>query len=178
MTIAELEQCIDTYGKDIYSFCRYATGSRQEGEELYQDTFLKAVELVKKMDMNQNPKGFLLAIAVGLWKNKKRKYAWRQRIAGMESLEEKDEYQNMPSNTGEVLPEQRLLQKEQKEVLDTCIKKLSEKYQILLYLYYASELSVKEIAACLKLPEGTVKSRLHKARNLLKEKLEVAGYDE
>ena len=31
MTIVELEQCIDQYGKDIYSFCRYATGSIQEG---------------------------------------------------------------------------------------------------------------------------------------------------
>lgn len=178
MTIAELEECIDKYGKDIYSFCRHATGSVQEGEELYQDTFLKAVELLGKMDINQNPKGFLLSVSVGLWKNKKRKYAWRQRIAGMESLEEKDEYKNIPNDMDAVLPEKTLLQKEQNLVIHTCIKKLSEKYQLILYLYYSSELSTKEIAACLKLPEGTVKSRLHKARMLLKEQLEVAGYDE
>lgn len=178
MTIAELEQCIDEYGKDIYSFCRHATGSIQEGEELYQDTFLKAVELLGKMDANQNPKSFLLSIAIGLWKNKRRKYAWRQRIAGMESLEEKDEYQNIPGSAEDSLPEEAMLQKEQNKIVCTCIQKLPQKYQILLYLYYASELSTKEIAACLKLPEGTVKSRLHKARILLKEKLEVAGYDE
>lgn len=177
MTIAELEQCIDQYGKDIYSFCRYATGSIQEGEELYQDTFLKAVELMEKVDVNQNPRSFLLSIAIKLWKNKRRKYAWRQRIAGMESLEEKDEYQNIPSNLDDSLPEERLLQKEQNTLVHLCLQELSQKYQILLYLYYTSELSTKEIAACLKLPEGTVKSRLHKARILLKEKLEVAGYD-
>ena len=177
MIIAELEQCIDQYGKDIYSFCRYATGSIQEGEELYQDTFLKAVELMEKVDVNQNPRSFLLSIAIKLWKNKRRKYAWRQRIAGMESLEEKDEYQNIPSNLDDSLPEERLLQKEQNALVHLCLQKLSQKYQILLYLYYTSELSTKEIAACLKLPEGTVKSRLHKARILLKEKLEVAGYD-
>ena len=177
MTIAELEQCIDQYGKDIYSFCRYATGSIQEGEELYQDTFLKAVELMEKVDVNQNPRSFLLSIAIKLWKNKRRKYAWRQRIAGMESLEEKDEYQNIPSNLDDSLPEERLLQKEQNALVHLCLQELSQKYQILLYLYYTSELSTKEIAACLKLPEGTVKSRLHKARILLKEKLEVAGYD-
>lgn len=113
MTIAELEQCIDQYGKDIYSFCRYATGSIQEGEELYQDTFLKAVELMEKVDVSQNPRSFLLSIVIKLWKNKRRKYAWRQRIAGMESLEEKDEYQNIPSNLDDSLPEERLLQKEQ-----------------------------------------------------------------
>ena len=177
MTIAELEQCIDQYGKDIYSFCRYATGSIQEGEELYQDTFLKAVELMEKVDVSQNPRSFLLSIAIKLWKNKRRKYAWRQRIAGMESLEEKDEYQNIPSNLDDSLPEERLLQKEQNALVHLCLQELSQKYQILLYLYYTSELSTKEIAACLKLPEGTVKSRLHKARILLKEKLEVAGYD-
>ena len=177
MTIAELEQCIDQYGKDIYSFCRYATGSIQEGEELYQDTFLKAVELMEKVDVSQNPRSFLLSIAIKLWKNKRRKYAWRQRIAGMESLEEKDEYQNIPSNLDDSLPEERLLQKEQNALVRSSIQELSQKYQILLYLYYTSELSTKEIAACLKLPEGTVKSRLHKARILLKEKLEVAGYD-
>ena len=177
MTIAELEQCINQYGKDIYSFCRYATGSIQEGEELYQDTFLKAVELMEKVDVSQNPRSFLLSIAIKLWKNKRRKYAWRQRIAGMESLEEKDEYQNIPSNLDDSLPEERLLQKEQNALVHLCLQELSQKYQILLYLYYTSELSTKEIAACLKLPEGTVKSRLHKARILLKEKLEVAGYD-
>lgn len=177
MTRTELEQCIDLYGKDIFSFCRYATGSLQEGEELYQDTFLKAVELMKKMDMSQNPKSFLLSIAVKLWKNKQRKYAWRQRIAGMESLEEKGEYQNIPSNLASALPEESLLQKEQKQMMYQCIRELLQKYQLLLYLYYASDLSVNEIAVLLKMPEGTVKSRLHKARKLLKEQLEDAGYD-
>ena len=132
---------------------------------------------MEKVDVNQNPRSFLLSIAIKLWKNKRRKYAWRQRIAGMESLEEKDEYQNIPSNLDDSLPEERLLQKEQNALVRSSIQELSQKYQILLYLYYTSELSTREIAACLKLPEGTVKSRLHKARILLKEKLEVAGYD-
>ena len=178
MTITELEHCIDLYGRDIYSFCRHATGSIQEGEELYQDTFLKAVELLHKMDMNQNPKSFLLSVAVKLWKNKQRKYAWRQRIAGMESMEEKEEYQNIPGNSENSMPEEAFLQREQDSLVNTCIRKLPQKYQLLLYLYYASEFSVNEIAVCLKLPEGTIKSRLHKARKLLKEQLEVAGYVE
>lgn len=178
MTMTELEQCIDLYGKDIFSFCRYATGSVQEGEELYQDTFVKAVELMEKVDMTQNPKSFLLSIAIRLWKNKRRKFAWRQRIVSMESLEEKEEYHNIPSNIDNTLPENNLLQREQKQMVHICIGKLPQKYQLILYLYYASELSVNEIAVLLKLPDGTVKSRLHKARKLLKEHLEVAGYVE
>ena len=48
MTEQELEMCVSQYGKDIYSFCKYLTCNRQEADDLYQDTFLMAVELQKK----------------------------------------------------------------------------------------------------------------------------------
>lgn len=62
-------------------------------------------------------------------------------------------------------------------MLQSCMAKLPEKYQVLLYLYYTAELSVEEISRCVKIPSGTVKSRLHQARTQLKKQLEVAGYD-
>ena len=87
----ELEQCIREYGKEIYSFCKHLTCSRQEADDLYQDTFLKAVELQQKIDWQENPKSFLLSVAVQIWKNRKRKAAWRNRIAPTEVLiEERD----------------------------------------------------------------------------------------
>lgn len=54
MTIQELEQFIATYGTDIYSFCVYLTGNRPEAEELYQDTFLKTLELLDKIQKDGN----------------------------------------------------------------------------------------------------------------------------
>ena len=177
MTITELEQCIDEYGKDIFSFCRQITGSTQEGEDLYQDTFLKAMELSEKMDMERNPKSFLLSIAIRLWKNRRRKYAWRQRIAGMESLDAKIEMNGLTGDTEIRLPEEEILTREQSDFVRRCIGELSEKHRIPIYLYYSAELSVKEISDCIKLPEGTVKSRLHKARKMIKERLEAYGYD-
>lgn len=182
MTIQELEQCVDEYGREIYSFCRQVTGNVQEGEDLYQDTFMKAVELADRIDRNKNPKSYLLSIAIRLWKNKRRKNAWRQRIAGMDSLDDEsgvlekaslyrqEEYNNSP--------EEMILGKEQAYQVRSCIASLPDKYQLLLYLYYTAELSVHDIGICIKVPEGTVKSRLHKARIMVKEKLEVAGYDE
>ncbi|MGN1180365.1 MAG: RNA polymerase sigma factor [Suilimivivens sp.] len=177
MTITELEQCIDKYGKDIFSFCRRITGSIQEGEDLYQDTFLKALELSERMDMEKNPKSFLLSIAIRLWKNRRRKYAWRHRIAGMESLDAKSETNVLSDPAEERLPEEEILTREQNCFVQSCITELPEKYRIPIYLYYSAELSVKEISCCLKLPEGTVKSRLHKARTMIKERLEAFGYD-
>ncbi len=177
MTIAELKQCIDCYGKEIYGFCRHITGNLQDGEDLYQDTFLKAVELADKIDINQNPKSYLISIAVRLWKNRSRKRAWRQRIAGIGPYDEHTEIHN-EEQEGEVqTPETEVLISEQNAFVSKCVRELEEKYRLPIYLYYSAELSVKEIAECMKLPQGTVKSRLHKARTIIKEKLEVAGYD-
>lgn len=68
MTIQELEQFIATYGTDIYSFCVYLTGNRPEAEELYQDTFLKTLELLDKIQKDGNPKSYLLSVAIRIWK--------------------------------------------------------------------------------------------------------------
>ena len=45
MNQEELEAYIQTYGKDLYSFCCSMTRNRQEADDLYQDTFLKLYEL-------------------------------------------------------------------------------------------------------------------------------------
>lgn len=177
MTLIQLEECIDIYGKDIYGFCRQITGNRQDGDDLYQDTFMKALELKDKIDIEQNPKSYLLSIAVRLWKNRRRKYAWRQRIAGMENFSD-EVYVCESENTGSGNnPEEEMLIKEEKAYVMKCVSYLDEKYRLPVYLYYLAELSLKEIARILKVPEGTVKSRLHKARVIIKEKMEVAGYD-
>ena len=93
MELAGLEQLAEQYGGVLYAFCNQLTGSRQEGEELYQETFLKAVELHRQIDAVQNPKGFLVAVAARLWRNRRRKYAWRQRIAPMGQWDEQEEQQ-------------------------------------------------------------------------------------
>ena len=83
----------------------------------------------------------------------------------------------LAGGTEERLPEEEILTREQSDFVRRCIGELSEKYRIPIYLYYSAELSVKEISGCLKVPDGTVKSRLHKARTMIKERLEACGYD-
>lgn len=175
MTKVELENCINLYGSEIFSFCRYLTGSVQEGEELYQDVFLCALELEARGKQGDNPKSYLLSIAINLWKNKRRKYAWRKRILNMDSLEEMaDVYgEQQAISYGETLqPEAVVLLREQATLVRKHLAELPEKYKLPLYLYFAAELSIKEMAICLKVPEGTVKSRLHRAKQLMKERLE------
>lgn len=169
MTKQELEWCISEYGKDIYSFCKYLTGSLLEADDLYQDTFLMAVELIEKIDYKNNPKSYLLSIALRIWKNKKRKFAWRNRIAEMQPLvEEKDVDRGMFS---ELTPEEFIICKETEEMVRQAVADLPDKLKPVVLLFYMEGLQVSQIAAVMKIPEGTVLSRLHHARKVLYKKI-------
>ena len=54
---------------------------------------------------------------------------------------------------------------------------LPDKYREVIHLYYAAELKPEEIAKTLGIPKGTVRSRLRKAKELLKVRMEAIGYD-
>ena len=47
----DLLQCMDAHGKEIYSFCKSLTGNQMEADDLYQDTFLTAMEKDDKIHM-------------------------------------------------------------------------------------------------------------------------------
>lgn len=170
MNVTELERCIELYGKDIYAFCRQLTYSQQEADELYQDTFLKAMELIHKINMQENPKSYLLSIALRLCRNRRRKYVRRKQIAEIESLTE--EKQDVEQES-EISLEDEVLERERAAEVRKAVQQLDEKYRLPVYLYYMEELSLQEIAKVLKIPKGTVKSRLYQARELLRKRLEV-----
>lgn len=76
----QLEKYINEYGRDIYLFCKRLTQNKNTADDLYQETFLKLWELDNVND-TENPKSYLLGIAVNLWKNQCRKQMWRKQIA-------------------------------------------------------------------------------------------------
>lgn len=170
MNREELEVCIKANGRDIYSFCCQLTGSRQEADDLYQDTFLKMVELEGRLDVRSNPKSYLLSVAVNLWRNRRRKFAWRQRITGP-VLSMEDAAPELPS--GEISPEDQMISGEERMLIQKAVDDLPERYRLPVLLYYMEDLKISDISGVLKIPEGTVKSRLFKAKKMLKEKLEV-----
>lgn len=170
MNYEELEACIQAYGKDIYSFCSQLTGNRQEADDLYQDTFLKIVEIRSRLDFGNNPKGYLLSVSVNLWRNRKRKFAIRQRITGPE-ISADDTVLELPS--GERSVEEQMISREEKALVRRAVEKLPDKYRLPILLFYMEELKLAEISDILGIPQGTVKSRLYKAKKVLEKELEV-----
>ncbi|MDE6016493.1 MAG: RNA polymerase sigma factor [Acetatifactor sp.] len=170
MTRQQLERCIEEHGKAIYSFCRHLAGNLQEAEDLYQDTFLSAVELSDRIDYESNPKSYLLSVAVHIWQNRKRKFAWRKRIADMRPIV--DERDEESSEATDLSPEEQIIDREQAEIVQKAVHALPERLRIVVLLFYIEELSTAQIAAMMRIPKGTVLSRLHQARKLLKRELE------
>ena len=170
-----LAQIIAAYGTDILRFCRITTGSSAEGDELYQDTMLVLLEKQNGLEESQNVKSYAISVAVKLWKNRQRKAARRLRLVPLESLEELAQRGIQPGETAS--PEEGLLQKSQAEILREMIRQLPEGYRLPLQLHYSADLPVKEIAKLMKLPESTVKTRLRRAKEQLRQKLEELDYD-
>lgn len=167
MTAEELGQLVDIHGTDIYRFCSKMTGNRFNADDLYQDTFLQALKKCHKIDMNQNPKSFLISISIKIWKSKIRKNARRARLAPMMPMESLQELQSDHTTDDKVFSDM------ESEELRRVVEGLDDRYRIPLYLYYTLEMDMAGIAKAVGIPEGTVKSRLYKARNLVKQEMEV-----
>lgn len=170
MSQEELERLISAYGKDIYSFCCQITRSRYKADDLYQDTFLKMLEVKDRLDIKGNPKSYLLSVAVNLWRNQARKTAVRQRITG-QALSVEEAGLEVPS--GEATAEEQMISREERACVRSAVNALPDKYRMPVLLFYMEELKISEIARILKLPQGTVKSRLYKAKKVLEKELEV-----
>lgn len=163
-----LEHYIEAYGTDIYSFCIRLTQNRELAEELYQDTFLAMCE---KEDWKEegNVKSYLLGITIKLWQNRKRKFAWRKRIAA-EIPASKE--QGLEAFSADENLEQHMVSKEEQEAVWKAVYKLPEQLRIVILLYYMEDFKVAEIAEKLSLSISNVKSKLMRARRYLKQELE------
>ena len=167
MSDTEFESFVMNAGPDILRFCRIITNNKEQGDELYQDAMVLLLEKRASLKAEQNSKSYALSVAVLLWKNKKKKYANRMRIAPVSSLEEHQE----------TAPEQMMINKQEIAEVRNAVQMLPEKYRIPICLSYSAGLTMEEIATCMKVPVNTVKTRIRKAKSILKQELEARGID-
>ena len=174
----EFDQFVRDNGKDILRFCRMTCGDKDSGDELYQDTMLKLLGKIQQLDIQQNVRSYALSRSILLWKNKKKKYANRNRLMPMESIDCMENGGNLAiADLSAMSPESYIMQEDEKNTIQQIVANLPEKYRMPIYLYYSADMSVQEIAGVLQIPEGTVKSRMNKAKHMLKKELEALGYD-
>lgn len=173
MNAKEVEQLIDRFGTDVYRFSSKLCGNKPDTEDLYQQTFLRAMEIDGSVKWDENPKAFLFSITNSIWKNNIRKIARHNRIAPSTSIEDDSDYLIVDNaNT-----EEEVFTKIRNHKLYEIIQSLPDKFRILITLYYLFNTPFEEMARIEKIPIGTVKSRLYKGRSLIKKRLEELGYE-
>jgi RNA polymerase sigma-70 factor (ECF subfamily) len=154
---------VDEHSASVYKFCRSLAYSKEDADDLFQETFLRAFEQPSKINASDNPHNFLFSTALYIWKSWKRKYARRNRIAPTEPFDE--------ATAGDDDLERGVIEREETRVVRELVEALPEKFRIPIILYYTMEMSVSDIAQTLKTPPGTVKSRLFKARKIIEKGL-------
>lgn len=170
MDAGEIEKCIDDFGTDIYRFCLKLCENKTDAEDLYQQTFLKALETEWVLDWEKNPKALFFSFAYHLWKSDRRKQARRNAIAPCSNFEEETE-----TVLGfEERVEQDYLQKELIAEVRQIMKTLPEKYQVPLILHYLSDCSIEQIAAIIKKPPRYCKKSIVQGKKLNSKK--VGGF--
>ena len=156
------EEWIPLYGKRLYGLCVRLCGSQNDADDLYQETWLRVCCHEDRYDASLPPEHWLNAICVNAWRDMCRRDKWRMRLAVFADSEQKDKaLEDVPAEQHD---------SENAELWDA-IRRLPPKYTAVIVLHYFRGYGVRELSRILKVPEGTVKYRLFRARELLKGEL-------
>lgn len=164
-----VEELMTSYGRSVYGLCLKLAKTPFEADDLYQETFICAMR--KKIRPDGNVKALLMKICINTYKSSMQKKVRRQNIAPTEPLGDND-FVSSKDNT-----EEEVEGKEIRQAVRNVVYELDDKYKIPILLCYTSELTCQEIADTLSLPEGTVKTRIHRGKNMIKTRLEAMGYE-
>ena len=157
-----IDAYIRQYGRRLYGLCLTLCGNRQDAEDLYQDTWLRVLHHLDRYDPSLPFEPWLTQICVNTYRNALRRMRRSPFFNSFSTSEDKDR----------VLNEAAAPEKDDYSDLRSAVDRLPEKLRVTVILYYYRELDISSTALALKIPPGTVKSRLSKARKLLKEALE------
>lgn len=151
---------IETYGQRLFGLCMHLCRNRWDAQDLYQETWLKAYQARHRYDSNRDFGVWITRICVNLYRDKLR----RKKLLSILPFSQQD-----PEHP---LAEQLAAPETQDySDLHSAVDQLPSLYRMVIILYYFLGCSVEQTASVLHIPEGTVKSRLSKARSLLERSL-------
>lgn len=156
-----IDSLIRDHGKRLYGLCMTLCKNSSDADDLYQETWLKVVSNISRYDTSKPFEPWLTRICVNIYRNKLRRSIHSPFFDKFSSNEEKDTLlENIPAVSRADYSE-----------LHAAIQRLPEKLRLVIILYYFQDMDIPSTARILRIPEGTVKSRLNQARKKLKEEL-------
>lgn len=168
------EALTDKYYRRIYNLIRYQVGDPDEAADLTQETFLKAFRAIHAFKGEAKVSTWLWRIALNLCKSSFRKRARRERLMPLSldaevATDEGEVSREMPDWS--ICPEMMAEAKELRCLVRRAIRSLPEIYRIAVILCDLEGYSYQEIADITQASVQAVKSRLHRGRQMLRQKL-------
>jgi RNA polymerase sigma-70 factor (ECF subfamily) len=171
------KELIAVHGDQIYNLLYRMIGNQEEAKDLAQEVFITVFKSIDQFRGDSKLSTWLYRVAANHCKNRI-KYLSRRHDRSTTELDDAAERHAVgqgasPIGAGHIEGPDRVLEGiELERTVQAAIAELEEDHRLVVVLRDIEELSYEEICEITGLPEGTVKSRLHRARSALKEKLE------
>jgi RNA polymerase sigma-70 factor (ECF subfamily) len=169
---------VRTYERRVFALLLRMIGNRAEAEDLAQEVFVQVFKAIGSFRGESKLSTWIYRIAINLCKNRS-KYLRVRHSGQEEQLEALQERAPLGDAKGANVanverPDEMMAGKQVERIVQTAILELEPTFRECLVLRDVEDLSYEEIGAITGLPEGTVKSRIHRARAQLKELVESA----
>ena len=160
-----IETLVRVHEAGIFRLALSILGDEAEANEVTQETFLSALRALPSYQEKKSLKAWLYTIALNHSRShlRKRKVIERLRSTLTGIFRGETEKQ--------VSPEETVIQNEKEAALWRSLNELDERHRLVVVLRYFHELSIAEISEILSVNEGTIHSRLHSAREKLRDAL-------
>lgn len=154
----------------MYNFAYRLTLDQDDSKDLVQDTYLKAYRFIDSFQQGTNAKAWLFRILKNSFINDYRK---KSKEPSKVDYQEVESYYNSDEVDRQITPDLRVeaLKDMIGDEISNALNSLDVDFRTVIILCDLEGFKYDEMAKILDIPIGTVRSRLHRARNLLKEKL-------
>jgi RNA polymerase sigma-70 factor, ECF subfamily len=159
----------------IYNLCLRLSGNKASAEDIAQEAFISAYKNISSFGQKSPFAGWVYRIAVNTWKNRVR-YEKRRFFFKHDSLDEAIETEDgqmqkqLPAN--DPGPDEELGKKQKGEMIQKALNELGKDAKVMIVLRDIEELSYEEITQATGIALGTVKSKIARARDALRIKLQ------
>lgn len=162
------EQLVIQYEKNVYNIAYRLTGNSEDASDLAQEAFIKVYRSIKSFRGEASFTTWLYHVVANVCKDHLRKKKIKTTSLD-EPLTIEGQQLEKQIKHDSLLPDELLEQRELQLYVQKQITQMPNDYRIILIMREYMELSYEEIANQLNISMGTVKSRLSRARNMLKE---------
>jgi RNA polymerase sigma-70 factor (ECF subfamily) len=170
--IACFELVMRRYNRRLYRIARGVLRNEADAEDAVQDAYLTAYEKLGQFQGKGPLSAWLAKITINEALGRLRGTGVARESISLDDPNQKEEANFMAYLTSPApSPEQNAARGELRRLMESAIDALPEAYRLVFILCGVEEMSVAETAYCLEVEPATVKTRYHRARNILKENL-------